>query len=161
MDAKKLTWNLRILDFLEESGEPHDDDCLARELGASWRQTINAACNRLADQGKLVRQQALCPRCERIKLHNFLPKWVDKLPSLSKEPQVKPRRPPKPSPKWVEKRKAALREIEFIYQCALNELEIQAARYGIRVPVATSNEIDFHKKKLAQVRQELKELEQM
>ncbi len=161
MDAKKSTWSLRILDFLEEAGQPYDDDCLAGALGATRRQTINAACNRLADQGKLVRQQALCPRCGRIKLHNFLPEWVDKLPSRPQETQVMPPRPPKLSPRWVEKRKAALREIEFIYQCSLNELEIQAARYGINVPIAISNEIDFLKKKLAEVRRELRELEQM
>ena len=161
MDTKKPTWSLRVLDFLEEAGQPYDDDCLAEALGATRRQTINSVCNRLADQGKLVRQQALCPRCERIKLHNFRPKWVDKLPSVPQEPQVKPRRPPRLSSRWVEKRRAALREMEFIYQCSLNELEVQAARYGINVPIATSNEIDFHKKRLAEVRQELKELEQV
>jgi hypothetical protein len=40
-------------------------------------------------------------------------------------------------------------------------MEVQATRYGMNVPVTVSNEIDFHKKKLAKVRQELKELEQM
>ena len=161
MDAKKPPLSLRILEFLEETGQPYDDDCLAKELGATRRQTINAVCNRLAGQGKLVRQQALCPRCGRIKLHNFLPKWVDKLPSPPEEPQVKPRRPRSPSLKWVQERKAALREIEFIYQCALNELEIQAARHGMDVPIPLANQIDFHEKKLTEVRQELKELEQM
>jgi hypothetical protein len=161
MDGKKPTWSLRILNFLGEAGQPYDDDCLAEALGATRRQTINAVCNRLADQGKLVRQQALCLHCERSKLHNFLPKWVDRLPSVPREPSVKPRRPRKPSPKWVEKRKAALREMEFIYQCSLNELEVQAARHGMDVPVPLANQIDFHKRKLAKVRQELKELEQI
>jgi len=161
MDDKKPAWSVRILNFLEEAGQPYDDDCLAEALGATRRQTINAVCNRLADQGELIRQQALCLRCGRTKLHNFLPKWVDRLPSPPEEPEVKPRRPRKPSPKWVQERKAALREMEFIYQCALNKLEVQAARYGISVPIATSNEIDFHEKKLAEVRQELKELEQV
>jgi hypothetical protein len=160
MDGKTPTWSLRILDFLEEAGQPYDDDCLAEELGAR-RQTINAVCNRLADQGKLIRQQALCLRCGRTKLHNFLPKWMDKLPPPPKEPEVKPRRPRKPSPKWVQDRKDALREMESIYQCSLSTLEVRAARYGINVPIATSNEIDFHKRKLAEVRQELKELERM
>lgn len=161
MDGKKPTWSLRILNFLEEAGQSYDDDCLAAELGATQRQTINAVCNRLADQGKLIRQQALCLRCGRSKLHNFLPRWVDKLPSLPQEPQVKPHRPQKPSPRWVQERKAALREIEFIYQCALNELEIRAARHGMDVPIPLANQIDFHKKKLAEVRQELKEWEKM
>ncbi len=161
MDGKKPPWSLRILDFLAEAGQPYDDDCLAEKLGATRRQTINAACNRLAGQGKLVRQRALCLRCGRSKLHNFLPRWVDELPSLPQEPQVKLRRPRKPSPRWVRERKDALREMEFIYQCALNKLEVQAARYGINVPIATSNEIDFHKKRLAEVRQKLRELEQM
>ena len=161
MGDKKPSWSLSILDFLEKAKQPYDDDCLAEALGATQRQTINTVCNRLAKQGKLVRQQALCLHCGRTKLHNFLPRWVDKLPSLPQETQAEPRRPPKPSPKWVEKRKAALREMEFIFQCSLNELEVQAARFGINVPIATSNEIDFHKKKLAKVREELKELEQM
>jgi hypothetical protein len=161
MDDKKLPWSSRILDFLEEAGQPYDDDCLAEALGATWRQTINAVCNRLADQGELIRLKVLCPRCGRVKLHNFLPNWVDKLPVSPEEPEVEPRRPRSPSPRWMEKRRAALREIEFIYQCSLNKLELQAARYGINVPIATSNEIDFHKKRLAEVRRELKELGQM
>jgi hypothetical protein len=160
MNDKEPPWSLRILSFLENTGQSYDDDCLAKEL-ATRRQTINAACRRLADQGELVRLKILCTRCGRIKLHNFLPKWVKKPPSLPREPQEKPRRPQKPSPKWMEERKAALREIEFIYQCSLNELEVQAARHGMDVPVALANQIDFHKKKLAEVRQELKELEQM
>ena len=159
MDDKKPPWSLRILDFLEKTGQPYDDDCLARELGATRRQTINAVCNRLADQGKLVRQQALCLDCGRIKLHNFLPKWVDKLPSPPQEPQEKPRL--RQEPKLVEERKAALREMEFSYQGSLNKLEVWAAHYVIDVPIALSNQIEFCKKKLAKVRQELKELEQM
>ena len=161
MDGKKPPWSLRVLDFLEEAGQPYDDDCLAEELGATRRQTINAVCNRLTSQGKLVRQQALCPRCGRIKLQNFLPKWVDKLPPPHQEPQEKPRLRRKPSLKWVQERKAALREMELIYQGSLNELEVRAAHYVIDVPIALSNQIKICRKKLAQVQQELKELEQM
>ena len=161
MDSKKLPWSLRILDFLENTGQSYDDDCLAEELGATRRQTVNSACRRLASHGKLVRLKVLCSRCGRVKLHNFLPTWVDKLPSLPQEPQVKPRRPRRPSPRWVQERKATLQEIEFIHQRALNELEVQAARHGIDVPIALTNQIDFHKNELAKVRQELKELEQV
>jgi hypothetical protein len=157
MDGKKLPWSLRILSFLEEAGQPYDDDCLAKKLGATRRQTINAVCNRLADRGKLVRQQALCPRCGRIKLHNFLPKWVDKLPPPPQEPQGKPRL--RREPKLVEERKATLQKIEFIHQRALNELEVQAALHGINVPIALTNQIRFHKNELAKVRHELKELQ--
>jgi hypothetical protein len=151
MDDKKLPWSLRILSFLENTGQSYDDDCLAAELGATRRQTINAVCNRLADQGKLIRLKVLCPRCGRVKLHNFLPRRVDKLPSLPQEPPVKPRRPQKPSPKWVQERKAALREMEFSYQGSLNKLEVRAAHYVIDVPIALSNQIEFCKKKLTEV----------
>lgn len=161
MNDKKPTWSIRILDFLEEAGQPYDDDCLTEALGATRRQTINAVCNRLADQGNLVRQQALCLHCGRSKLHNFLPQWVDKLPALPQKSQVKPRRPRRPSPKWVQERKDALREMESIYQRDLNKLEVQAARHGMDVPIVLTNQIGFYKKKLAEVRQELKELEQM
>lgn len=161
MDDKKLTWSLRILSFLENTGQSYDDDCLAEELGATRRQTINAVCNHLAHQGKLVRLKLLCPRCGRIKLHNLLPKWVDKLPSPPKEPEVKPPRPREPSPKWVQERKTTLQEIEFIHQRALNKLEVQAALHGMNVPITLTNQIDFHKKELAEVRQELKELERL
>ena len=136
MDAKKPAWSLRILEFLEETGQPYDDDCLARELGATRRQTINAACRRLVSHGKLVRQRVLCPRCGRTKLHNFLPQLM-------------------------QERKAALQDMVFIYQHTLNDLEMQAARHGMDVPAALVNQIGFHKKKLTEVRQELKKLEQI
>jgi hypothetical protein len=61
----------------------------------------------------------------------------------------------------VQERKAALREMESIYLGNLNKLEVRAARYGMDVPIVLTNQIDFYRKKLTEVRQELKELEKM
>jgi hypothetical protein len=45
----------RVLDFLSKSGRGWDDDELARQLDVSPRQSINQACRKLADQGRLHR----------------------------------------------------------------------------------------------------------
>lgn len=51
----------KVLDYLEKSGKRLCDDCLSTQLEIRPRQQVNQICNRLAQQGNITREKALCP----------------------------------------------------------------------------------------------------
>lgn len=60
-----------ILAFLEKEKRAYCDDCLAEKLEIQPRQTVNAICRRLAEEGMIARESAWCNRCMGWKIHNY------------------------------------------------------------------------------------------
>ncbi|MDD8019566.1 MAG: hypothetical protein PHU81_00040 [Acidobacteriota bacterium] len=50
------------------------DDCMSVELGIHPRQQVNQICRKLESQGKLIRQEGSCEKCQKEKKINILNK---------------------------------------------------------------------------------------
>ena len=59
-----------ILTHLQENPQGACDDCISTRLNITPRQQINQICNRLGNQGLIIRQRTKCPRCTINKIVN-------------------------------------------------------------------------------------------
>jgi len=64
------------------------DDCLSAELDIYPRQQVNQICRKLESQGKLIRQEGLCEKCQKEKKTNILNRNIQIMPTR-KHPGVK------------------------------------------------------------------------
>ncbi|MDQ0228597.1 hypothetical protein ACFPRB_18185 [Metabacillus niabensis] len=60
-----------VHDFIYKDGKVYCDDCLSEKLEIKPRQQINQICNRLKEQGKIIRETKECSECKTDKLVNI------------------------------------------------------------------------------------------
>jgi hypothetical protein len=91
----------RVLGFLEEI-KPNRccDDCLAEKAALSSRQRANQVCSTLGSQGKIVREQAYCHFCRKLKWTSA--HLVASTASAAANKEGSDRKRPKPEPEGIE-----------------------------------------------------------
>ncbi len=60
-----------ILKLIQSNKEPYCDDCISEMLNIKPRQQVNAICNILLDENKIVREKRCCNNCKKDKLVNI------------------------------------------------------------------------------------------
>lgn len=68
----KMTTEEIIMHFIENNERSYCDDCLSEILLIESRQQVNQICNRLKDNGKIVREKKQCFNCSKDKIVNIL-----------------------------------------------------------------------------------------